>query len=448
MEVVCRFHGFAALVLLSVVGAPALAAVTVQKGDTLFNISQRTGVSVAQLRAANNIKGNLIRVGQVLKTSNPKPAATKYSTPKSAVKVAVKSAASRYTVRSGDTLGKIAARAKISVTSLQRANTLSGTLIRVGQVLSVPPVGSVVIKRAPSLPPNTEARIIYTYTNVGPRDNFVTLSMVAQRNAKLTAQQFMALNHLSAPWVYPGMKVLLPQRVPVPIPPSPRRTAVTLSITRVMGIAVKVVKVDLRHRDVLVSPVLPRRGIGGSALVSTLARRSGATAVINGSYFHPRSFIPAGDLVVQGKRLSWGRIPVALAITPDNRAHIGGGVGGNWSGMETVVASGPQIVRNGSLTSTYSQIFRDPALFGRAQRSAIGLGSNRDLIMVSTNERLTPNEMGKVMARLGARDALLLDGGSSTGMTWNNTPILESYRQVSYGIGIFSDYTGRRYSRT
>lgn len=45
------------------------------------------------------------------------------------------------------------------------------------------------------------------------------------------------------------------------------------------------------------------------------------------------------------------------------------------------------------------------------------------------------------------RDALLLDGGSSTGLAWNGKPVLDSVRKVSYGIGVFTEYTGRRYIR-
>ena len=445
------------------VATPALAAVTVKKGDTLYNISQRNGVSVPRLRALNNLKGDFLKVGQVLKVGAPTPRAPVAVKP-AAKTVAVKTVpvkkvpmktasakplqAAKYTVRSGDTLNKIAGRGQISVATLQRANKLSGTLIRVGQVLKVPSPGSQVAT-VPSLPPSMEARTIYTYRTVGVHDTFVTLSAVAERNAKLSPAQFMAMNKLSAPWVYPGMKVLLPVRVPVPIPPAPQHPPITLTATRVLGISVQVIKVDLRHRDVLVSPVLPQQGIGSSARVNTLAKLSGAAAVINGSYFHPRSYIPAGDLVVQGKRVSWGRIPVALSITPDNRAHIGTS-GGSWAGAETVVASGPQIVVGGVVQTNagYSAVFRDPGLFRRASRSAIGLSSNRDLMLVSTLTPLTTTEMGKVMARLGAREALLLDGGSSTGLSWNNRPILPSIRSVSYGIGIFVDYAGRRYSRS
>ena len=43
--------------------------------------------------------------------------------------------------------------------------------------------------------------------------------------------------------------------------------------------------------------------------------------------------------------------------------------------------------------------------------------------------------------------ALLLDGGSSTGVAWNGQAILDSTRKISYGIGVFTGYQGRRYVR-
>ena len=89
-----------------------LAASThrVTDGDTLYNISQRYGVSVADLVAQNQIQGNNIRKGQVLNV------------------VAAKSRNSggtqqvSYTVRKGDTLTNIANRFNLSVNDIRRWN--------------------------------------------------------------------------------------------------------------------------------------------------------------------------------------------------------------------------------------------------------------------------------------------------------------------------------------
>ncbi len=297
-------------------------------------------------------------------------------------------------------------------------------------------------------------RTLYTYIHVHAGD---TAARIA-RKYRVSLDKLRRLNGLASyKFIVPGMKVLVPSHIPVPIPPRPQGRAASHKQLRPLNIPVQIVNVDLRYRDVLIAPVLPGGSLrfGSGARVSQLARSSGAQAIINGSYFHPHSYAPAGDIVMQGRMLTWGRIPQALAITPDNRAAIRPSTTGllrvpldsAWHGMETVIATGPRILQNGRVQRQYNSAFRDPALFGRAARSAIGLVSNRDLVMVSTRARLTTTEMAKVMARLGIREALLLDGGSSTGLAWNGKPVLDSVRKVSYGIGVFTGYTGRRYIR-
>ncbi|MPY66897.1 LysM peptidoglycan-binding domain-containing protein [Deinococcus sp. SDU3-2] len=430
-----------ALLLLALTSPPpALAApttVTVRSGDTLYGLAQRTGVSVARLRSLNGLKGNLIRPGQVLRLRGA--TATTNSS----------NGLAPYTVRRGDTLSAIAERAGVSVAALRAVNGFSGSLIRPGQKLKVPPRGTGTAARAVPPRPTTEVRVIHSYVAAQPGETLGTLA----KRYRTTEKNLLALNDLGRRRLYPGQRVLVPQRVPVPIPPKPTGKPVSVKRLTPLSIPVRVVNVDLRWRDVLVTPVLPPGGIGKGARVSTLSRVSGAKAVVNGSYFHPQSYIPAGDLVVRGRLVALGRIPAGLAITPDNRATIravparGDGAKVAWRGMETVIAAGPSILKDGVVRRQYSSAFRDPALFGRAARSAVGLVSNRDLVLVTTHARLTTTEMGKVMARLGVRDALLLDGGSSAGLAWNGTAVLESVRSVAYGIGVFTGYEGRRYSR-
>ncbi len=65
--------------------------------------------------------------------ANPKPKPK----PKPVV-VKPKPKAVNYTVKRGDTLGRIASRNGISLSALRRANGISGDLIRPGQVLKIP----------------------------------------------------------------------------------------------------------------------------------------------------------------------------------------------------------------------------------------------------------------------------------------------------------------------
>jgi len=92
---------------------------TVQAGDTLYAISIKFGVTVAQLQSWNNLgTSTTILVGQVLKVS----------------------AATTYTVKSGDTLYAISVKFGVTVAQLQSWNNLgTSTTILVGQVLKVSP---------------------------------------------------------------------------------------------------------------------------------------------------------------------------------------------------------------------------------------------------------------------------------------------------------------------
>jgi len=90
-------------------GSP-LSAHRVADGDTLFNISRRYNLSVADLIIANNIKGNNIRKGQLLRVTAA-PAKTRNS---------IRNVS--YTVRRGDTLNTIANRFNVDVNDIRRWN--------------------------------------------------------------------------------------------------------------------------------------------------------------------------------------------------------------------------------------------------------------------------------------------------------------------------------------
>ena len=101
----------------------------VKKGDTLGKIALRLNTSTSELKRANNLSSDLIRVGQKLKI----PAGSN-------THIAGFSpiAMSNYIVVKGDTLGKIAQRHAISIRELKAANNLSRDLILVGQNLRIP----------------------------------------------------------------------------------------------------------------------------------------------------------------------------------------------------------------------------------------------------------------------------------------------------------------------
>ena len=90
----------------------------VGSGDTLFNIAKRYDMNVADLIASNNIKGNTIHTGQVLKVAAAKG--------KQTAKASVQPVS--YTVRQGDTLTDIARRFNVNVNDVRRWNNNSSNI--------------------------------------------------------------------------------------------------------------------------------------------------------------------------------------------------------------------------------------------------------------------------------------------------------------------------------
>ena len=91
----------------------------VQKGDTLYSISQLYNISIDKIKILNNLNNDILNVGQKLVIKD-----------KLEEKV--------YTVQKGDTLYKIATDNNTTIKSLQNLNNLKDINIYIGQKLLLP----------------------------------------------------------------------------------------------------------------------------------------------------------------------------------------------------------------------------------------------------------------------------------------------------------------------
>ncbi|MFI5322300.1 MAG: LysM peptidoglycan-binding domain-containing protein, partial [Thermodesulfobacteriota bacterium] len=104
----------------------------VKRGETLRNIAARYGVSVASIKRANGMKSSTVKTGQVLTIPGLSGSHGSYASTDD-ITTTIK-----YTVRRGDTLGAIAARHRVSIASIKNANGMSSHMIKSGQVLTIP----------------------------------------------------------------------------------------------------------------------------------------------------------------------------------------------------------------------------------------------------------------------------------------------------------------------
>ncbi len=89
----------------------------VQKGDTLWNIAKKLGVSVNDLKEENKLTNNLLKIGQILFIPG------------------FEQDEEQYVVKKGDTLYSIAKKYNINVSDIKRINALSSDVISEGQIL-------------------------------------------------------------------------------------------------------------------------------------------------------------------------------------------------------------------------------------------------------------------------------------------------------------------------
>ena len=109
---------------------------TVERGDSLWSIARRFGITVQEIRDANNLTSDTLSVGQSLiipGISSDEDLEDNNGN---------ETVPNTYTVQSGDSLWSIANRFGITVNDLKTANSLTSNLLSVGQILVIPIAGS------------------------------------------------------------------------------------------------------------------------------------------------------------------------------------------------------------------------------------------------------------------------------------------------------------------
>ncbi|HEY0941058.1 MAG TPA: LysM peptidoglycan-binding domain-containing protein [Steroidobacter sp.] len=116
----------------------------VRRGDTLGEIAHKYGISVAALKTANKLRGNMIHPGQdLLIAAAPRgmklPSAAELAALDETPRRSSPSSSGKHVVRRGDTLWSIARRHGVSMDRLANTNGLnSSDTLSIGQVLSIP----------------------------------------------------------------------------------------------------------------------------------------------------------------------------------------------------------------------------------------------------------------------------------------------------------------------
>lgn len=155
----------------------------VQRGDSLYSIAKKFGVSVSSLKSANNLQNNLINVGQKLVI--PGFVEPTYST-------------ITYVVQKGDSLYSIASKYNTTINEIKKLNSLTNNTLSIGDTLKIPSKNKTDIDVDTTAPSNT---YVVQYGD--------TIQSIARDN-NLDVDDLINLNNLTDYELYVGQILKLP----------------------------------------------------------------------------------------------------------------------------------------------------------------------------------------------------------------------------------------------
>ncbi|MDZ7806077.1 MAG: LysM peptidoglycan-binding domain-containing protein [Gracilimonas sp.] len=188
------------------------ATYEVKSGDTLYGISKSLNVTIAELQQWNDLSGSDIELGQELVYYILEENADGNAEQESEPLISQPSGSQNvfYTVKSGDTLYKIAGEHSMTISQLRELNNITGDNIRVGQTLAV--------KKKSEAPPSvaefsedSTPQGVFSVYSIKSGDTVNAIN----RRFKMTEEEFLHLN----PDVDPN-RLVAGQEVTVLLPPS------------------------------------------------------------------------------------------------------------------------------------------------------------------------------------------------------------------------------------
>ncbi|MFJ6973962.1 MAG: LysM peptidoglycan-binding domain-containing protein [Ligilactobacillus ruminis] len=162
---------------------------TVKSGDSLWGIATKHGCSVNDLKSWNHLSSNLIHVGQKLVIGQKKSTVQQQQGKKEPQQT---TSNETYTVKSGDSLWKIATNHNMSVSQLKNLNKLSNDMIFVGQKL-------VVSEKKQSAPSQSQVTKPSTYT-VKSGDSVWKIA----HECGMSMNELVSLNGIKNNLIFPG----------------------------------------------------------------------------------------------------------------------------------------------------------------------------------------------------------------------------------------------------
>jgi len=167
----------------------------VEKGDYLFNIAKKHGITKEELIAWNSLENENLKIGDKLNLTGE------------SLKEIVKIKTIEYIVQSGDNLGKIAEKYQVDIDDIKKWNSLNDNSIKISQVLKINQeeiIVSNITETKPKKVDNKNFNKSISYYTVRKGDSLYSIS---QKIKGVTVTDLQKWNGISGKSLKPGMKL-------------------------------------------------------------------------------------------------------------------------------------------------------------------------------------------------------------------------------------------------
>ncbi|MBE1554956.1 LysM peptidoglycan-binding domain-containing protein [Sporosarcina limicola] len=186
---------------------------TVKSGDTLGKIAKQHNLTIEELKKLNNLTSDTIKIKQKLVIYGKEVNSKSAIVPKKTVTANPKLTTASYTVKAGDTLGKIAKQHKLTIDELLNLNYLTSDTIKINQTITVP--GKISNPKSSVVPKNTFTANLASTTSFYTVKLGDTLWQIASQH-DLTIDELMTLNKLTSDTINVNQKLIVPGKVSNP----------------------------------------------------------------------------------------------------------------------------------------------------------------------------------------------------------------------------------------
>jgi len=179
---------------------------TVKKGDTLFSIARRYGMSVEELKILNHLKGNSLKIGQKLlvKVESTQGFIERgISERKEVGNLSEETSTQGYkfhTVKEGETLYRLSLMYGVPLEELRRVNNLQSDILFVGQKLKIPQVAKLeetpfVLEKPKGLEKEREESLSEKFEkSLLKKRDYLTPAMLTKEEEKALMQKFIEIS--------------------------------------------------------------------------------------------------------------------------------------------------------------------------------------------------------------------------------------------------------------